>query len=117
MKPLVIFLCLLTASHAAAGTIVQACKDARGAVYYENAATLKKHCTRVEDESLSVIPSTPKRKKLPISVGMSRDHVRNNWGKPSKITRFETRAGLTEQWQYETSMLTFANGVLEVIQH
>lgn len=117
MKPLVLFLCLLTFKAAWAETIVQACKDARGAIYYENAPTLKKHCTRVEDESLSVIPSQPRPKKLPISVGMSQDQVRNNWGKPGKITKFETRTGSTEQWEYGISTLIFANGVLEVIQH
>lgn len=116
MKPIVLSLCLL-AVNASAETIVQACKDARGAIYYENAPSLKKHCTRVEDESLSVIPSNAPRKKLPISVGMSQDQVRNNWGKPEKVTRFETRTGLTEQWEYGNSTLTFANGVLEVIQH
>jgi hypothetical protein len=116
MKLIILSFCLL-AFNASAQTIVQACKDARGAIYYENAPTLKKHCTRVEDESLSVIPSDAPRKKLPVSVGMSQDQVRNNWDKPAKITRFETRAGATEQWEYGSSTLTFANGVLEVIQH
>ncbi len=117
MRLLALFLSLVTMNAVAAEKIVQACKDARGAVYYENARTLKKNCQRVEDESLSVIPSAARRQKLPISIGMSQDQVRNNWGKPVKIVKYETRAGLTEQWEYERSTLTFANGVLEVIQH
>lgn len=117
MKLLIFFSSLLAIHAASAATIVQMCKDARGEIYYENGPTLKKHCERVEDESLSIIPSEARTKRLPISVGMSQDHVRNNWGKPAKITKFETRNGLTEQWEYGTVTLTFANGVLEVIQH
>lgn len=107
----------MAAGNAAAQTIVQACKDAGGAIYYENARTLKKNCEKVEDDSLSIIPSDERTRRLPISIGMSQDQVRNNWGKPAKVTRFETRTGLTEQWEYGKSVLTFANGVLEVIQY
>lgn len=117
MRLLIIFLSLLaTSSSAWTQTIIQACKDASGAIYYENSRTPKKHCKTLEDESLSIIPSTPRKQKLPISIGMSQDQVRNNWGKPARITKFETRSGLTEQWEYGTSTLTFSNGLLEVIQ-
>ena len=117
MKPLVLFLACLAAGNASAQTIVQACKDARGATYYENSRTLKKNCERVENESVSIIPTDDRKQKLPISIGMSRDQVRNNWGKPMKVTRFETRTGMTEQWEYGKSVLTFANDTLEVIQY
>jgi hypothetical protein len=116
MKLLILFLSMLTTGSAWAQTIIQACKDANGAIYYENSRTPKKHCKKVEDETMSIIPSTPRKQKLPISIGMSQDQVRNNWGKPARITKFETRAGLTEQWEYGTGTLTFSNGVLEVIQ-
>lgn len=102
---------------ATAQTVVQACRDARGAVHYENTRSLKKNCERVADESVSIIPSDARKQKLPVSIGMSQDQVRNNWGKPGKVTQFQTRAGTTEQWEYGSYTLTFANGILEVIQH
>lgn len=117
MKLLVLFLSFLPASTALAQTIVQACKDKRGEIYYKNSPTLKKNCEKVENESLSVIPSDSRKSKLPISIGMSQDQVRNNWGNLKKIIKFETRTGSTEQWEYGKSTLTFANGVLEAIQH
>jgi hypothetical protein len=117
MKAFVLILACVALNTAAAQTIVQVCKDAKGAIYYENARTLKKNCEKVEDASVSIIPSSERRQTLPISIGMSQDQVRNNWGKPAKVTRFETREGLTEQWEYGKSTLTFADGVLEVIQY
>jgi hypothetical protein len=118
MKVLVILFSLLAigSGPVSAQSVVQACKDARGEIYYENSRTLKKHCKVVENESVSVIRSSPRAQKLPISIGMSQDQVRNNWGKPIKITKFHSRSGLTEQWEYRAGTLTFANGVLEVIQ-
>jgi hypothetical protein len=73
MKVFLMFLGLLLTNNAWPQTIIQACKDASGAIYYENSRTLKKHCKKVGDESVSVIPSTPRKQKLPISVGMSQD--------------------------------------------
>jgi hypothetical protein len=116
MKAFVILLSFLATGSVSAQSVVQACKDARGEIYYENSRTPKKHCKLVEDESLSIIRSSPRIQKLPISIGMSQDQVRHNWGKPAKITKFHSRSGLTEQWEYGVSTLTFANGVLEVIQ-
>jgi hypothetical protein len=116
MKTLAILFSLLMTGSASAQSVVQACKDARGEIYYENSRTLKKHCKVVEDDSVSIIRSSPRTQKLPISIGMSQDQVRNNWGKPAKVTKFHSRSGLTEQWEYKAGTLTFANGVLEVIQ-
>jgi hypothetical protein len=116
MKALAILFSLFAIGSASAQSVVQACKDARGEIYYENSRTPKKHCKIVENESVSIVRSSPRLQTLPISIGMSQDQVRNNWGKPAKITRFHSRSGLTEQWEYKAGTLTFANGVLEIIQ-
>ncbi len=117
MKTCLMILLLAVASAAQAQGEVRACKDERGRVVYENSDKAAGNCRKVQSDSLSVIPPSPRKKRLPISIGMSQDQVRNNWGKPDRVSRTQSRNGVTEQWVYAGGTLTFANGVLEVIQN
>jgi hypothetical protein len=117
MRLLIIFILGLFVHSAYAEKLVQVCTGPNGAKYYENSSTIKKNCRKVESDALSVIPTTSRsQQRLPISIGMSQAQVQNNWGKPLKITKMYTRSGMTEQWDYKGGMLTFSNGVLEVIE-
>jgi len=112
-----ILLLLIGASFAAtAQPAVKVCEDARGEKVYDNTGAGGKRCKPVGDK-LSVIPPAVRAQKLPVAIGMSQDQVRNNWGKPAKINKLQSRAGITEQWIYPGGTLTFANGVLETIQN
>lgn len=96
---------------------VYQCTDAKGTKRYENSDKPIAGCKKVDMDAISVIPSSKRVQRLPIAIGMSRDQVANNWGKPTKVQRTQTRNGMSEQWTYAGGTLTFNNGVLEMIQN
>lgn len=50
-------------------------------------------------------------------IGMSKDSVVKEVGKPLNVRKVETRSGVTEKWFYPGGrVLTFSNGSLEVIE-
>lgn len=116
MKIPIFSMLLLFALPALAEPAVKVCKDEHGDKYYDNTRKSAANCKPVKVETLSVIPSPQRTERLPVSIGMSQDQVAHNWGKPKKIATTQTRSGVTEQWTYAGGVLTFANGVLEVIE-
>jgi hypothetical protein len=96
---------------------IHLCKDEQGKRYYDNSPQAGKGCKTLHLDVISVIPPSTRKHRLPISVGMSSDQVMHNWGKPAQVTRTLSRGGVAEQWVYPGGTLTFANGVLEMIQN
>jgi hypothetical protein len=53
-----------------------------------------------------------------LTIGMSKSDVIKKWGDPiRRLSRTQTRSGITEELAYPGAVLTFMNGTLEVIRN
>lgn len=67
----------------------------------------------------NLVADYERRKKLPgARIGMSAKTVleKTSWGPPDDVNKTITRAGVREQWVYDSGYLYFENGVLTTIQ-
>ena len=52
-----------------------------------------------------------------VSIGMNADDVlQSSWGKPERVNKTRTAAGMHEQWVYRNNYIYLDNGIVTAIQ-
>jgi hypothetical protein len=118
MKSLLMIFILLSGLTANAKSDVWLCPDDNGKKVYTNREFDPRKCRKATLPPISaVLPASRAKKRLPIALGMTRERVMSNWGKPNKIYRTLSANGVHEQWIYpKGNFLYFSNGILDIIQ-
>ncbi len=83
-----------------------------GGLIYLSARVEKHEDTAKAEMAAKISAAAAKEREAAIAakqvlVGMKRDEVERAWGKPEKINRTSSGAGVREQWVYETGFYVY----------